>query len=402
MNNSPLTRKYRNSIIAVLCVFASCNCMGAVDGALGKIAEALNVSPTTALYCGSVPAIMTMVASLTIGMQAGSRIRYRTMTVIGGVCMLVGGIVPTVIHSFALLLVFRGLFGFGAGALLSIENPLATILLEEEGLRARILGYGTSVGFAFQMLMQFLGGVLADVRWNYVFLVHILLFVPIVLALRYTPDIPLIGKQDAQAEGETASSEGGSGAFIPLVVILICVMMGINGVLICPLLLGSAFYVGAISDSATLAGLIAVMYSLGNMIGGLIYPHIHKRLGDWGYTVYLLVMAGGLFISASARTIPTIAFGFIFGGVGNACQIPAIMFKIGQLCDRVQLGRASSLMVMMMYLGMFGCSAWEALVGKLTGDFLYMPLYIGSGIIAFFALIFLAAAIRSAKKERQG
>ena len=382
---------YRRSVIAILSVFGACNCLGSIDGALGKIADYLAVDPTTALYVGSIPAITTMLASMTLGMAAGSRIRYRHMTWIGSVLLLAGGLIPVVVRSFALLLVFRGIFGFGAGALLSIENPLATILITDDARRARILGYGTSVGFGCQMVLQLIGGVLADVQWNYVFLTHLLLLVPVLLLLRYTPDIPL-----AEAGPK---EEKRSGVRVPVPAVLICIMMGINGIMICPLLLGSAFYVGAITDSAKVAAVIAVMFSLGNMLGGMVYPEIHKRLGDWGYPVYLMIMASGIFISASAKTIPVMAFGFLFGGTGNACQIPAVMFKIGQICNREQLGKASSFMIMMMYLGMFLCSSWESAVGKITGDYLYMPLYLGSGVIALFAVVFLVLAIRSSGKK---
>ena len=66
---------YRRSVIAILSVFGACNCLGSIDGALGKIADYLAVDPTTALYVGSIPAITTMLASMTLGMAAGSRIR---------------------------------------------------------------------------------------------------------------------------------------------------------------------------------------------------------------------------------------------------------------------------------------------------------------------------------------
>lgn len=57
--------------ISVLSVFAFGNCMGAVDGALSKIADALNVEHTLALYVGSIPALTSMASSLLLGVIAG-------------------------------------------------------------------------------------------------------------------------------------------------------------------------------------------------------------------------------------------------------------------------------------------------------------------------------------------
>lgn len=69
-----------------------------------------------------------------------------------------------------------------------------------------------------------------------------------------------------------------------------------------------------------------------------------------------------------------LGLGFAVGGVCLACSQACIMLTLGNICDLTQLGLASALMVAFMNLGCFCCSEWEAFIGSITGDALYMPL----------------------------
>ena len=95
----------------------------------------------------------------------------------------------------------------------------------------------------------------------------------------------------------------------------------------------------------------------------------------------------GLVMSAKAGDIVTLGLGFFIGGVGQSCMQAGIMMFLSLVCAPVQLGAASALMTVFLNLGAFMCSAWDALIGRLTGDTLYMPLYIGAGMFAVISLI---------------
>lgn len=48
-----------------------------------------------------------------------------------------------------------------------------------------------------------------------------------------------------------------------------------------------------------------------------------------------------------------------------------------------------ALMTVSLNLGAFLCSSWDSLIGRITGDTLYMPLYIGAAIFAVLSVVLL-------------
>ena len=362
--------------ISVLSVFAFGNCMGAVDGALSKIADALNVEHTIALYVGSIPALTSMFSGLFLGIVAGKKLPYKITAVCCAILMIVAGTIPFMAKNFATLLITRCFFGLGLGGMMSLQNPIATKLIPLQR-RASILGVGTCIAFTFQCILQLVGGILADVHWNLVFLTHLILIIPLIVMIFFLPKIKLDPPQEKHEEKSK----------LPAAAILMCIVIGIVTLNLAPLLFGSAFYVAAISDSATVAAIIAMLFSIGCMIGGLIYPKLYKVLGGKCFTAFLIIGAAGLLVSASAKTIPILAVGFFIGGISFSSMQAGLMMLIGLICAPQRVGFASALMMIFVNLGGFLCSSWEMVIGLVTGDSLYMPLFIGAAIFIILAVI---------------
>lgn len=362
--------------MSILSVFAFGNCMGAVDGALSKIAGALNVDHTIALYVGSIPALTSMVSSLFLGIAAGKKLPYKATSIFCAALMIAAGTIPVIAQNFTTILITRCFFGLGLGGMMSLQNPIATKLIPVQS-RAAVLGAGTCTAFTFQCVLQLAGGILADVRWNLVFFTHLILVIPLVGLVFLLPEIPL-DPPKTKKEGKTK---------LPLTAILMCVVIGIVTLNLAPLLFGSAFYVAAISDSATIAAIIAMLFSIGCMIGGLLYPKLYKWLREKCFTAFLVIGAIGLIISASATSIPVLAVGFFIGGISFSSMQAGLMMLLGLICPPERVGFASALMMIFVNLGGFLCSSWEMVIGVITGDSLYMPLFIGAGIFVVMAVI---------------
>lgn len=362
--------------LSVLSVFAFGNCMGAIDGALSKIAEALSVDHTIALYVGSIPALTSMFSSLLLGLVAGKKLPYKLTSVCCAALMIVAGVIPFMADSFAMILLTRCFFGLGLGGMMSLQNPIATKLIPVER-RASILGIGTCIAFTFQCVLQLVGGILADIRWNLVFFTHLILLLPIAVMIIFLPKMELETAQEAQGEK----------AKLPASAIIMCVIIGIVTLNLAPLLFGSAFYVAAISDSATVAAVIAMLFSIGCMLGGLVYPKLYKLLKNKSFSLFLVIGALGLVISASASTIPVLALGFFIGGISFASTQAGLMMYLGLVCPPERVGFASALMMVFVNLGGFLCSSWEMVIGMVTGDSLYAPLFTGAAIFVILAAI---------------
>lgn len=362
--------------LSVLSVFAFGNCMGAIDGALSKIADALHVEHTIALYAGSIPALTSMVSSLILGFVAGKKLPYKLTAAVCAATMIVTGTIPFLAQSFGAILLSRCFFGLGLGGMMSLQNPIATKLIPAEK-RSSILGLGTFVAFTFQCVLQLVGGILADVSWNLVFFTHLILAIPFVVLVIFLPRIE--PESDVGRQGEKPK--------LPVSAVLMCIMVGVVTLNLAPLLFGSAFYVAELSDSATVAAIIAMLFSIGCMVGGLIYPVLYKLFKGKCFTVFLLIGALGLLISATARSIFTLGIGFFIGGISFASTQAGLMMLLGLICPAERLGFASALMMVFVNLGGFLCSSWERIIGLLTGDSLYMPLFTGAVIFAVLAAV---------------
>lgn len=374
-----MTKKSNISLMfSILSIFAFTNCLGAVDGAFSKIATALNISHTNALYIGSVPALASTLACLAFGMLIGKKLPYKGTAVFCSTLMIITGVLPVFAHNLAFILICRLLFGIGAGGLSTLQNPIVTKLVEADR-RPVILGLGTSVSFGIQCVLQLVGGVLADISWNYVFLTYALLLLPLLLQIIRLPHIAMDTQQAATNKGSK----------LPTTVFALSVMMFLVGLNVSPLLFGSAFYAAALNDSATIAAVIAMMFSIGSMLGGLIFPFLQQHLAQRSLSGFLTLAAIGFIISARATNIPLLAIGFLLGGIGFACVMSCNMMIFGLICQPNQIPLASSLMFSCMNCGFFLCSAWQSLLGSLTNDTLYSPLYIGTGIFLLIAIVLL-------------
>ncbi|MGN0659041.1 MAG: hypothetical protein ACI4LA_05490 [Emergencia sp.] len=252
------------------------------------------------------------------------------------------------------------------------------------------LGAGTCVAFGSQCVLQLAGGILADVRWNLVFLTYLLLIIPLVFIVIFLPEM----------ECETAGPRKEKASGLPVSAVVMCIILGIVWLNIAPLLFGSAFYTAPISDSATVAAVIAMLFSIGCMSGGLLCPLLYKKLKKYSFSVFLAAAAAGLVISARAGSIAVLGAGFFIGGVGQSCMQAGIMIFLGSVCTPSQLGKASALMTVSLNLGAFLCSSWGSLIGFFTGDTLYALLYVGTVIFLVIAAVLLLKS-PFGKKEAQ-
>ena len=78
---------------------------------------------------------------------------------------------------FNILIITRGIYGVGLGFIMVLGNPLISIHFSGDK-KAKMLSIGSFVSFAGVMLLQLLGGFLADIELQYVYLAHLPALVP--------------------------------------------------------------------------------------------------------------------------------------------------------------------------------------------------------------------------------
>lgn len=385
---------------------------GSIDAAISKITIAFNLTSTTGLYVTTVACLVSVAFSVLLGFVAGKRVGYRPLILFCATVELVSALIPFFTSNFVILIIMRGIFGIGFGGMQSIENTVAATLIPPKR-RAAVIGQGMCFGFGMNCILQFVGGLLADIGWNYVFLNHLLLLIPyaVVLAGCAKLDFSPVGEKrekalgddaDAGAEADAADLAAGADTAVEAAdaaadaesnklgapVYQVWVMMLFVGVFIAPLLVGCSFLSDAIVESATAAGVVAVFFSVGCMVGGLVYAKIYERLQKMAMPAFLLLMVVGLVGCGVARSIPALCALIFIAGMSFSMTQSMGMMILSLSCSPARIALASAIMMALYNLGMFLSSSFEEAVGALTGDELYLPLFLGAAVLAVFAVAY--------------
>lgn len=370
-------RAYFAAVLTVICIFSFGQCPGSIDAAIAKIAEYFALSSSSALYIVTVSSIVSVISGLAVGFITGKKIGFRQVIIFCALMELIGGTLPYFSQSFPLLLALRAVHGVGIGGMMSLENAIAALLIPAHQ-RAKVLGIATFFGFGTNCILQLLGGILADISWQCVFLVHILLIIPFVLLLIFCPTIPKITSTNA----DNVSSD----KLLTPTLWSLCLSMALIACFISPLLIGCSFLSEPIDPSATVAGIVAVCFSLGCMSGGLLFPKLNKFFGNNSASIFLILAALSLVGCAIAKNIPLLCITIFFGGMGFSMTQASIMMVVGIISAPEKVALASSIMMALFNLGMFLSSQVQELIGYFSGDALYTPLYVGAVVYVIMAI----------------
>ena len=153
--------------ISLLAIFFTSMGVATVSPAMAKLAAQFP-SNNYALI-STLPTLFIVPTTLWAGAVAGKKIRYRTISLVGILLFLIGGIAPFFLtESFTVLLVCRAVFGIGVGLRASLGNALVMQYYTGKE-QADMLGYGNLISNFGGVLLQMVAGSLAEYGWDYTF-----------------------------------------------------------------------------------------------------------------------------------------------------------------------------------------------------------------------------------------
>ena len=318
----------------------------------------------------------------------------KTLGMIGMVIFLIGGVVPFMLTSLPVILVFRGLFGVGVG----IVQAVASALVAENFFgpeRESVQGTMTSAQMLGCAVMVFAGGWLGDLAWNASFLVHGIAIVSMIIALIC---LPLVRVTKAGDEAKTAAGErNGDGRQEKSglnrsswswagITFLLFIGVQVYTVYI-SYVLNEKSIGGAAESGATVA-----VACIGGFIMGILYGRLVGKAGNLTFATGLFVMALSYLILALAGSMLVIyAGGFVYG-VAMAICMPAAFVNTANSVDAGSSAMALSITMCAQNLGQFVCPYIMNLITGMTGSahpstltyLLAMVLLAGMGVPAVF------------------
>lgn len=148
--------------------------VGTITPALNAIFVQFSDLPiTTLLLVSTLPSLTVIPATLIAGSVAGSKVKYRTLAIIGMTLFVLGGVAPYFATDFTVILLERAIFGIGLGIMSPLANSLVMGVYEGDKV-ASMTGMVTLAMNIGGMVLQFMGGYFAGIGWNYSFLPHAL------------------------------------------------------------------------------------------------------------------------------------------------------------------------------------------------------------------------------------
>ena len=157
-----------------------------ISSSLATIAAKFpEISQTMIQNLISISCIVIIPTTIVVGnlMQTISK---KNIVIAGIVIFLIGGVAPAFMTSFTAILAMRAILGIGVGTCQVVSTAIA-IENFSGAEQEKVQGILQASQMAGTAIMVFVGGKLADIQWNYVFYVHLLAILSLILVTIMIP-----------------------------------------------------------------------------------------------------------------------------------------------------------------------------------------------------------------------
>jgi MFS family permease len=165
----------------------------AIAPALGAIKAHFADAPAILIQLVvSMPALFIIITNLFFH-KISSLMKTRTIAIVGLVMYIVFGTCAMFAKSIGVLLVMRALLGVSVGMIMPLSTGLLAYYYPPEA-QAYLMGLSAAMNQMGGVVATLLAGLLANIQWNYGFLVYLMGLVALVLVFIFLPNEQLSSK----------------------------------------------------------------------------------------------------------------------------------------------------------------------------------------------------------------
>ncbi len=359
---------------------------------------------TTVQMVNTIPAIIMIVSSAICG-PLTRKMGYKWAGLLGMAFALVGGILPAVYHpSIMAIVIERALCGVGYGMVFAMAVAACGDFWRGKETTTMV-GLVTAFAGVGGIVYSLIAGWLVDINWTAPYWFYAIIIVWAIYYVIFMPNHSELPKESlAGPEGSAAgekpkfSIQGfGSKYWVFLIVTTICIgtmTAFINNAAICIVGLG-------LGTGATV-GLVMTGFSIGLMLGGLIYIPVYRALKRIALPCWMLLYGVMLLITMLAPSLPMFfACAFLCGiafGTINAAWSDMANKKVA---DPHRSADGSSFYVAMQGIGQFIAPFWLAAVAAMVGFTsanLFYQWYPAIAILIVSAVVLIVLALVNKNK----
>lgn len=355
-----------------------------VSPALPKIALVFASEPNAELLSRLVltmPALFTVFGAPLAGVIA-DRYGRKRLALASLALYAVAGTSGFFAETLYQILLGRALLGLAVGGCTTSAMALITDYYQGEE-RVRLLGIQGACITGGGVLFIGLGGFLAELGWQFPFLLYLAgaLVLGLAMLVLYEPERP----------ARTLEEEAGNGPPFGFLAVIYGIALAGN---ICfftvpvqmPFYLQGHFGVGTLGT-----GLILALATLCASVTGFQYRRIRSRLSYGGILALMFTLMGcGYLVLGFAAALPVLVAGLCVSGVAAGLLFPCINNWVSDITNRHNRGRAFGVVGTSLYLGQFLAPIVTApLIARLPyGPFFAM---LGLGLLVMAGAVRLAA-----------
>ena len=322
--------------ISLLTVMAG----AAIAPALGIIRDHFADAPDMLVQLiVSLPALFIIATNLLFPWICGL-MKTRTLALTGLLLYVVSGAGCFFVDNIWVLLAFRALLGVSVGMIMPLSTGLLAYYFPPEQ-QAGLMGLSAAMNQMGGVVATLLAGLLANIQWNYAFLVYLLGLIAVVLVLLFLPNERL--------KGGSGPSLGLLKRFHPSVVGMFLVMILF---FIYPTRFALSAHAGTdLSNNAItfiMVGLDVVAFLVGLVFGKMMqgFRHGMKYVAPVGFIVgYLLLSLGS--------SLPLLLAGSAVIGIANGVGVPYLNTIASMKAGKEAASTVMPLLSAALYLGQF-------------------------------------------------
>lgn len=377
------------SLIAIMAMFLVNRGVNIVTPAMNTFFQHFSdYSQDMVSMISTLPNLTLVIGSLVVGMIVGKKVKYRTMAIVGSLLYLIGGVLPYFFDDLMMTLVCRLIFGFGLGLIYPLANALLTGIFDGDK-RAAMLGYGTFLLNIGGIILQTLGGVLADISWQMTFLAHAVSLLALVCAFL----LP-----EPQAKAPAASGE--KKRWLTRDVMVIGIFFFVIMLMLYPMMLKlSTIYADRLGVGATVASTALSLYTVLGAIGGFTFGTFFKKLKRWVLPISALLMTVGIVMVYYGNSYAVMTVGVCIVGLGFGYTMPGLLTWNGKVSAPGTAATSTAFVLALMNLAGFVSTFYLQAFTAVFGESVYSPIMASMIVMAVVTVIFLAYSPFKQKAE---
>ena len=314
----------KNNVILKLAILSCCFVTASLNAIAGNIPAMAADMPQIPLslieLVTTIPSLFSMLAVL-FSSKIASAFGYKRIVLAGALIAGIFGTIPVILNNIWLILLARGVFGFGCGLITSAMLILIIFFFQGEE-RSSMIGLQGSAGGLASLVTAFIGGRLLAISWHASFLVYLFGFLVFLAVLFFIPHVGSIRTSTSQGNETHSTAEWFR-------------LMSLGFLTFVSVTLATVFVVKCSSLAAlkqiggsSIGSLLVMCISAGSLLAGFIYGRMKNSLKRLSLPVFYLICAAGFVLgSVSGSAVPMMAAAFLLG-FGYLAFVPFLQERV--------------------------------------------------------------------------